>query len=351
MASIRKRGDNSYQISIFLGRDKTGKQDVHRETFYGTKTQAKKYADKLESQMKEKVGPKNKIMTIGELFDFWLDNIEDDVYERTYEKYEYHVRKLRPIVGDLSLYTLTPLILKETLKEGIDPNLSDRTKKDLYTSLRTALNYGASFDILREDLMKGVKAPKVSHKEREVLKLNEIKIFLDYAKEYKHYIILRILALTGLRIGEALGLKWQDVDFESNIIQIVRATNIRSRKLKDTKTVNSPRVIEMDDETMEELRQLKKTNKAQLQDLVFNEAGRPLRYNAVRMAKERVLIKAGLHHIRLHDLRHGVGSIMLDGGAPLTVVASALGQKPATTAQTYSHALRKGKSIASLLEA
>lgn len=352
MAQTRKRGDNSFQIIIFLGRDSDGKKKEHTETFYGTLSQARKYGAELELEMKEKIGPKNGIMTVGELLDLWLDDIKNTVYERTYEKYDYHVRKLKPIVGDLFLYTLTPFFLKQTLKEGIDTALADRTKKDLYATLRTALNAAAVWGLIKEDMMKGVKAPKVEHQERQVLNLNELKVFIDTAKEYKHYLVLRILALTGLRIGEALGLKWQDVNFDLKTVHIVRSANTKQRKLKDTKTSNSPRILDMDDETMDELKKLKKSlgTKAQSQDLVFqSEDGRIVKYNAIRKTKERVLIKSGLHHVRLHDLRHGVGSLMLADGRPLTEVASALGQKPGTTAQTYSHALRKGMSIASLL--
>lgn len=352
MAQIRKRGENSFQIVIYLGRDKDGIKKEHRETFYGTRTQAKKYGDKLEYQLKEKLGAKNQVMTVGELFDLWLDDIKDTVYERTYDKYSYHVRRLKPIVGDLFLYNLSPLVLKRTLKAGIDTKLSNRTQKDLYTTLKTALNAGATLDLIRVDVMKGVKPPQLKHKERQVLGLNEIKIFLDTAKEYKHYLVLRLLAIVGLRIGEALGLKWQDIDFETNTISIVRSANTKARTLKDTKTSTGHRTLEMDEETMKELRNLKKSvsENTSLQSLVFqSEDGRPIRYNAIRLTKERVLANSGLPHIRLHDLRHGVGSIMIDNGYSITEVAALLGQKPATTAGTYSHAMRRGKSIAILM--
>lgn len=114
------------------------------------------------------------------------------------------------------------------------------------------------------------------------------------------------------------------------------------------------REIELDDETIIELRnhkiKMSKLNKATDNEFVFqSDDCEFLRYQVILRSKERVLKKAGLHHIRIRDLTHGAGSIMLDKGESITAVAEQLGQVPATTARNYSHALRKGKSIASLI--
>lgn len=351
MAQIRKRSNNVYQISVYLGRDEQGKRKLLYETFYGAKAEAKIRGEELEKELQRKVSPKNRLTEVSEFLDYWLKEIKGTVYERTYEKYVWHVKRLKPIVGDLQLYELSPVLLKERLK-GIQ-GLSERTVKDIYSTFRTALNAANAWDLVRCDLMRGVKAPKVERKERNVLSLGELRIFIETAKDYKHYLVLLILALTGMRIGEVLGLKWRDVDFENGIITILRAADTKHRTLKDTKTENSKRKIELDNETMQELVSLRKSlgSKYLPSELVFqNGDSRPLRYNAIRRTKERVLIQSGLHHIRLHDLRHGVASILIDKGQPMTVVASSLGQTPSTTANTYSHALRRGKSIASILE-
>ena len=108
----------------------------------------------------------------------------------------------------------------------------------------------------------------------------------------------------------------------------------------------------MDEETMNEFRIQKKKSvgKWSQNDFVFQgENGKPSKYSAIWKTKQAVLRKAGLHHIRIHDLRHGMGSILLDEGIPLTAVSGTLGQVPATTAAVYGHSLRKGKSIANLL--
>ncbi|AFM40274.1 site-specific recombinase XerD [Desulfosporosinus acidiphilus SJ4] len=358
MASIRKRGDKVYQISIYLGLDSSDKKKFHYETFYGIKSEAKDRARELEVKFKcvkqtmrrNRNGSRKVPKNVEQLLELWLDDTRNVVTERTYEKYAWHVKRLIPVIGDLEVFNLGPLEIRERLKkiEG----LSERTVKDLYATMRTALNYASSLELIGSDLMRGIRSPKVVRKDRNVLDLKELAVFLKIAKDYKHYLIIRILALTGMRTGEALGLKWRDVDFEKRTITIVRAADTKHRKLKDTKTENSKRVIELDEESIEELSKLFKSisSKVSSNDLIFqNGDGRPLRYGAVMNTKNRVLAKSGLHHIRLHDLRHGVASILIDQGHPVTLVAATLGQTPSTTANTYSHALRRGKSIAALI--
>lgn len=344
MASIRKRGTNVWQIIIYLGKDENGKKINHFETFIGTKTQANTRGIMLEAEIKRNTNSKGKIVNVSDMLDFWLKEIKKTVSDRTLGKYTYHVRKLKPIVGDLKLYELKPLDLKQQLDkiEGLSP----RTVKDLYCSLRTAFTLASTWDLVRVDMMKGIKAPKLEHKERNVLKEDQLRLFIDSAKKYKHYLVLRILALTGMRIGEVLGLKWEDINWNRGEITVVRSANTRTRVLKDTKTKQSPRTILLDEETLLLLKHHKKNSLKSIENLIFHEEGKPLRYNAVRRTKDKVLKSTGLQHIRLHDLRHGVGSIMLDNGSSMTEVAELLGQKPSTTAGIYSHAMRKGKSLA-----
>ena len=157
-----------------------------------------------------------------------------------------------------------------------------------------------------------------------------------------------------MRIGELMGLKWRNVSSDGKI-KIVEAVNSRLRYLKCTKTVNSMREISLDEETAHELYEYKKvmagSNKAGPNAFVFqSDDGGVLRYQVIFTAKNRVLKKAKLHHIRLHDLRHGAGSLMLDAGESIVTVAKLLGQVPSTTSGNYSHALRSGNSIAGLLK-
>lgn len=354
MAQLRNRGSNVWQIAIYLGKD-DGKKQTHYETFYGTKSQAKVYANDLEKEYKrKKIGSsKATVYTVSDLLEVWLHGVEKGIEKSTFQQYKRQGKKLKALLGDLQLYNLDSVNIAARLEELETEGKSSRTIKNHYTTLVTAINWGADKKYVERDVMAGIKPPKLEHVTRDIFKASELKLFIETAKTYKHYLPLKILALTGLRIGELMGLKWRNVSTDGTI-KIVEAVNSRLRYLKDTKTKNSKRMLMLDSETAQELQEHKRImtleNKARDNDFVFqSDDGEPLRYQVVLKVKNSVLKKAGLHHIRLHDLRHGAGSLMLDSGESITAVAEQLGQVPATTAGTYSHALRKGGSISRLL--
>ena len=354
MAQLRNRGTNVWQIQIYLNKDGEGKKQFHYETFYGTKPQAKLHASKLELEFKSKIGSaKTIVLSVENLLNSWLLDILNQIERSTYEQYQRQAEKLIVLLGDLQLFTLDSVIIAERLSELDNIGLAPRTIKNHYRTLITALNWGAVKKYLSRDVMVGVTPPMIQHVSRNVLNSNELKLFIQIAKLYKHYLPVKILAITGMRIGELMGLKWKNLSCDGRI-KIVEAVNSKSKYLKDTKTQNSKRELQLDTVTTEELNVHKKlmsqNNKAGDNDFVFqSDDGAFLSYEAIYKTKQAVLKKAKIHHIRLHDLRHGVGSLMLDAGSSITTVAEQLGQVPATTAAIYSHSLRRGGTITKLL--
>ncbi|MFZ5591215.1 MAG: site-specific integrase [Bacillota bacterium] len=169
-----------------------------------------------------------------------------------------------------------------------------------------------------------------------------------------------LLAVTGMRLGEALGLQWNDVDWEKGTVTVQRSVNVQKREVKpDTKTAGSRRTLPLDAETLNVLQQLYtrekkgKVQSLQRNTLVFhaeNDPSRPLREKAVRLTLARALAAAGLPHIRVHDLRHTAGSLLVAAGVPLPTVAEFLGHSsPATTAAVYAHAVGRKVNVADVL--
>ncbi|OLN33546.1 hypothetical protein [Desulfosporosinus metallidurans] len=103
MAQIRNRGSKC-MANWDLLRKEGGVKQTHYETFYGTKPQAKAYANDIEKELKRKVGSSKSItFTIIDLFDKWLNSVKSTIDIRTYESYEYQTKRLRPFIGDLQL--------------------------------------------------------------------------------------------------------------------------------------------------------------------------------------------------------------------------------------------------------
>ncbi|WP_166512334.1 tyrosine-type recombinase/integrase [Desulfallas thermosapovorans] len=358
MAQVKRRGVNKYQISVYLGRDENGKRIFHYETFHGTKTQAQYRAAELEVEMKRRTGPRNAAMMVDEYLHFWLKRIQNSVDEGTYRTYTFHVKRLNPLVKNLPMYGVTALDLQDRLS-GLS-GLKPKTVKGIYGTLKTAMRQAVAWGILSIDPTVGLRAPRVPKAEKRVLEARELATLLEAAKNYKHHVIIRIIAITGMRLGEALALKWKDVDFGSGTVVVQRAVNTHKRELKpEPKTQSSRRTIPLDEETLMFLKDLKN----QLQErvgskkirevLVFyadHDINIPVRDNTVRRTLRRVLKSAGLPNITLHDLRHTAGSLLVAAGYPLPLVSSFLGHSsPATTTAVYSHAIGRGINVTDAL--
>jgi len=358
---VKRRGPNSYTIIVYLGRDENGKKRCYNETFHGSPNQARHRAAELQVELKRRTGPKKAAMNLAEYFDFWLKRVKDTITERTYETYDWHVRRMVPLIGKLQLYTLSPLELQENLIgfEGLSP----RSIRGIFGTLRTALRQAQAWGIIGTDPTKGLRSPRVPRKERRVLRPRELMLLLETAKEYRHYLVIRMLATTGMRLGEVLGLKWRDVDFEGETVVIQRAVDTRNRKLNvEPKTESSRRIMPLDPETTlllkakkRELERAKISPLNILDSLVFqpepvNGKLLPMRDDAVRKTLQRALKKAGLSRIRVHDLRHTAGSILLASGVSLPDVADFLGHgNPATTAAVYAHPINRNANVAKVL--
>jgi len=359
MAQIRKRG-RGFTISVYLGEGPDGKKRFYHETFYGTKVQARVRAAELEAELKKDrlFGPKPKGESLGEYLDRWLERVKGTVSERTWETYEWHVRRLKEAIGGLPLAGLTAGQLQDALAalEG-----TPLTRKKIIGTLKTALRRAVAWGDIQDDPTKGLLLPRVPRKRYRVLAREDWVKLLEAAKGLKHYPLIRLLAVTGMRLGEALGLKWADVDFERGTVTVRRSVDVRKRRFKpegdETKTPASERTVRLDRETLDVLAALKREQARgrvaflrQEDALVFGDGTRPMSEVKARLALKRALKRAGLPDIRLHDLRHTVASLLLDAGVSVTTVADLLGHStPATTVGIYAHAVRGGRSAVDLL--
>jgi len=348
---LEKRG-KGWLVRIYLGKGEDGKKKYFTQMIYApTKHMAREIEASLKKRLVKPDGYRGAVYTLGEWLDAWLAETKDTVSSRTYKEYESHVRKLKPLVGDLFLYSLQAEVLSQRLA-GQFNHLRPKTRKNLYSTLKTVIRAAIERKLAPYDALVGFKLPKVPREIRRTLSRDELKRLVEAAKEHKHGLIIRMLAVTGARLGEILGLTWDCVDFERGTITIEKSVDTKHRVLKgDVKTPQARRTVELDEETITLLRNHAPTGKIvpihrHKNSLVFQaEDGRPVKYEAVRKTLHKALQKAGLPTIRIHDIRHSVVTLLLSEGVPPILVANLVGHKVGTTVNCYAQQVSHGKGL------
>jgi len=230
--------------------------------------------------------------------------------------------------------------------------LSPRTVRYTHSVLRSALNQAVKWGLLYRNPADLVDLPKQQKKEIQVLTPEEAARFMEAAVYSRWKALFSLLISSGMRPGEALGLKWQDIDFAKGRVHVRRALTKTKEgwQLTEPKTPKSRRTIPLPAGVMQDLKEHKKEQAAeklrnrdyQDYDLVFaSEKGTPLDlHNIVRRHFKPLLKDAGLPDINIYALRHTCATLLLMAGENPKVVSERLGHSSVTmTLDTYSHVL------------
>ena len=282
--------------------------------------------------------------TFAVYFDRWLVMRRPYLEEGTWRDYRVHGEKrLKPAFGAMKLGAVDEAVIRDWVAEQIaDGRLAPKTinnsLKVLVGCLNAALDQGL---IVRNPALRVQRLPQ-EHREMEYLRLYEIPRYLD-ACSPTYRPLAEVLIATGMRISEALALRWADVDFDRSVITVFRsekAGGVGSTKGKRFRVVHiGPRLVEL-------LRDLKaRRGEARVddstEDLVFRGplGGRLNRSDVSRDVHKQALEDAGLRtSLRLHDLRHTAAARWLTCGKPLVYVQQQLGHASITTTERhYKH--------------
>jgi len=294
--------------------------------------------------------------TVAQYLADWLENsVKPSVRPLTHEQYCQHVKLyLAPLLGHHRLAKLAPQHVRAFLKRKLEDGLSPRTVQLSLVILRRALGQAVKDGLIGRNVGKLVDGPRVSRFESQTLSPEQARAFLETAAGERLEALYSVALAVGLRSGEALGLRWLDLDFDRRRLSINRILERISRgngsrlQLVEPKTSRSRRTVNLPDFAT---RALKAHRVRQLQErlaagtrwqehgLVFPTAiGTPLEHRGLHVNFKRILAKAGLPDIRIHDLRHSAASLMLAQGIPLRSIQDILGHSSITmTANLYAH--------------
>jgi integrase len=294
-------------------------------------------------------------LKVGEYLERWLvDSVLDTVRPTTYERYEQIVRiHVRPALGSVKLKNLTPVHVRGLYREKLEAGLSARTAQYIHVTLHKALKQAVQDGLIPRNATEAVKAPQVRREEMRPLSGDQVKVLLEVARGDRLEALYVLAIHTGLRQGELLGLKWEDVDLESGTLR-VRRTLVTAKGgpvLTAPKTKGSRRSVKLTQGAVEALRshlkhQLQEIDRAgslwRENGLMFaSESGEPLDRRYLTSCRYKALLKrAELPMIRFHDLRHTCATLLLSKNVNPKIVSEMLGHASiAITLDTYSHVL------------
>lgn len=348
------RAGRYWAAELFLGYGPDGKKRVLR--WYG-KTRAE-VQEKLHRALAERqagllVDPEN--VSVEQFLTRWLeDSVRLSTRPRTYECYALNVRKhIVPALGKLPLRKLAPVHLQQLYARKLEEGLSPRTVQLIHTILHRALGQAAKWGLVPRNGADLVDRPKAARKEMRTLTAEQVRTLLKAAKEDRLYALYVLAVTTGMRQGELLGLRWEDVDLERSRLHVRCQLSWpagQGPRLVEPKSATGRRTIELPPLAVAALkehrrRQAEERLRAGSEwrnewGLVFTTVlGTPIHpANLVHYSFYRLLAKAGLPRIRFHDLRHTCATLLLEAGEHPKVVQEMLGHSSIQlTLDTYSH--------------
>ena len=348
--SVYKRKDGRWVASITLDNGK------RKSIYCETQQEAIKAARKANNEKDQGIILPTKDQTLSDFLITWLsDTVKNSVRIRTHERYrELVTLHIIPVLGTTKLQKLAPQQLQMFYNQKLEEGYAPQTVKHMHRVLHKALNDALCWDLVARNVCNSVKAPRVSKKEMQILSGDQAQQFLDAARG-DPFEALYVLALTtGMRQGELLGLKWEDIDLAMGTLQVKRTIARLVGKgftTSEPKTTKSRRRIQLTKMAIEALRQHRvRQREAKLvagsawneQGWVFcNAIGGPVEVgNMIRRSFRPILVKAELPIIRFHDLRHSAASLLLALGVHAKIVQELLGHSQISlTLDTYSHVL------------
>ena len=351
--SIRKRKDGRWEGRYTAGHDPaTGKQ-IFKSVLGKTQAEVKEKLKKALVEAGQIDFTKSGKHTVGTWMDEWFENVAKiKVRPSSHQTYRGYIdNHIKPNIGNIPLEKLTTMDLQKLYRtlltkgrvdrieaEKQPRGLSAKTVRNINQVISSALDLAVAQKIIPSNPTDACELPKVEHREMQTIPEEQLQAFLAEAKATGVYEMYYIELATGLRRGELLGLKWQDIDWKNAIIKVRRQIARVDDQIVEAplKTKNSYRTVTISPQAIEVLKQQKA--KTHDQYVFPSPNGGPISPDSVNNMLKRVLARAGIPKVRFHDLRHTFATIALQNGVDIKTVSGMLGHFSAGfTLDTYAH--------------
>ena len=374
MATIRKRG-NSYQIRVSVGYDTKGNHKEQAMTWKPAEGMTERQIEKeLNRQMvmfEEKCmhGYKSTAIKFEELAEEWFSEYaKPNLRSTTYERMLQLRKRIYPAIGHLRMDKITPRQLQAFVNSLAADGANEKTGKPLASkTIRHNLSfisdvfaYAVRMGLLSDNPCSKVIIPKGDIKEKPIYSQEEMELLLTKLSHepIKYRAFFYLLAYSGFRRSEMLGLEWKDVDFDNNIICVRRTSNYTAERgtyTDTTKTKRSQRTLKISSYIMGMLNELKREqdenaikygNKWVETDRLFTKwNGEPMNNQTPYGWLKEFCENNELPFYGLHSFRHFAASSLINAGLDVTTVSGALGHSNSTTTlNVYSHQFQNAQA-------
>ncbi len=350
-----------WYVVVDVGIDATGRR---RQKWHGS-FRTRKDAEVARAKLVDDIHSGSYVIpgrtTLSEwISDSWLPMTAARVKPSTLFSYrrnfEIHVL---PTLGGKTLQQITPTMLNTlyanlAADDGSRGALSAKTISYIHPPVHKALADAVDASLLGRNVAERAKPPRPSKRTTVGIQswdADELRGFLGHVTSTRLAAVWRLAAMTGMRRGEILGLRWADIELEASRLSIRQAlVAVGYEVITSTPKSHSARVVDLDAETVAQLRGHRARQNAERSDwgvdyedgdlVVAKENGELIHPHTFSQSFERIIAHAGLRRIRLHDLRHTHASLALKAGVPVKVVSERLGhESPAFTLKQYAHVL------------
>ena len=335
---INKKGKVSWYCSFYY-QDYDGERKQKKKEGFKTQRSAKEY----EQDFLQKYNNSSS-MRFELLAEYYLADMKLKDKPTTYHNKEYIIsKKLAPFFGKMPINLITPADIKQWQRATLS-KVSVSTSRVYHTQLVSIFNYAMQIYGLKENVAKKagyINGKNKGQKELKMWTIEQFKLFdVVMSKDLPELVagyraIFNLLFYSGMRIGEALALTPEDIDYNGRTISINKTFSIVEKKpvITSPKTKKSKRVLSMPVQFMDMLNNFIKANNAGAGRRIFN-----FTTNNLRRVLKKYAEKAGVPEIRLHDLRHSHASMLIEKGFSPVAVRDRLGhERIEITLQTYSH--------------
>ncbi len=353
----KKRGNGEGSIyrrkdGLWVGQYKILTQNGAKTKYIYSKTRkeaASKLADALAERDSGLIYDSGSI-TVDEYLDRWLEVTKGTVKERTWIRAEIDVRvHIKPALGKAKLDRLSAFQLQSFYRMKLDSGLSPRTVQIIHATLYKSLKQAVKWQLVPRNVAQSVDPPKASKKEIKPLDEHQVRKLLSTVEGDKLEALYVLAITTGMRKGELLGLKWEDVDFQAETLRVSRT--MFDGRVNTPKTSKSRRSIKLSKPALMALE-----NHARISEWIFcTSVGTHINVHNLHNRSWKPLLKAAGFPLdtRFHDLRHTCATLLLTKGVHPKVVQELLGHSSISiTLDTYSHVVptMQEKAVAAMDE-